>query len=109
MAHYIDAVRYPHRDRKLLLNQENGDASPGNFGDEVADLLHDEGSKSLCWLVDHDELGIAHQRAANCQHLLLAAGENASGGLGPRGKIGKHVEHVLKPPLAGAPGILDAK
>src|SRR5665213_3718428 len=41
VAHHIEPVRYPHRDRQLLLHQQDGDAAPGDFGNEVADLLHD--------------------------------------------------------------------
>ena len=38
VAHDIDAMGYPHRDRQLLLHQEDGDAAPCDFGDEVADV-----------------------------------------------------------------------
>src|ERR1700737_1922450 len=73
MAHHVDAMRYPHRDREFLLHQQDRDAAPGDLGDQVADLLHDKGSQPFGGLVDHDEFGVSHQRAANCQHLLLPA------------------------------------
>src|SRR5258705_6190379 len=73
VAHHVDAMRYPHCHREVLLHQQDRDAPPGDFGDQVADLLHDEGSQPFGGLVDHDEFWVAHQRAANCQHLLLAA------------------------------------
>src|SRR5258708_4641374 len=44
VAHHVDAMRYPHCDREFLLHQQDRDAPPGDFGDQVADLLHDEGS-----------------------------------------------------------------
>src|SRR4029077_14964459 len=109
MAHHVDTVRYPHRDREFLLYQQNGKATSGDFGDEIADLLHDERSKPLGRLVDHDEFRVAHQRTADGQHLLLAARQDAGRGIGPGGEIGKHFQHVFEPPLAGTPGILDAK
>ncbi len=72
VAHYIKPVRNPHRDRELLLDQQDGNAAPGNFGDEIADLLYNKGCQALGGLVDHDEFRIAHQRAADGQHLLFA-------------------------------------
>src|SRR6266851_9878967 len=109
MAHDVDTMRYPHCDREFLLHQQNRDAAPGDLGEQVADLVYDEGSQSFGGLVDHDEFRVAHQRAANCQHLLLAARQHAGRGVRPGCKVGKHLQHVLQPPLAGTPGILDAK
>ena len=109
MAHHIDAVRYPHGDRKLLFDQQDRDAAPGDFGDQVADLLNNHRCQPFGGLVDHHEFGIAHQCAANCQHLLLAARENTCGGIGARRKIRKHLQHALKPPFARNPCTLDAK
>jgi hypothetical protein len=48
-------------------------AASGNLGDQVADLLNNDRCQAFGGLVDHDEFGIAHERAANRQHLLLAA------------------------------------
>jgi hypothetical protein len=53
--------------------------------------------------------GVAHQRAANCQHLLLAARQQTGGGIGTRGEVWKHPQHVLEAPFPRTPGILDAK
>src|SRR3981081_278086 len=108
VAHHADPMRYAHCDREFLLHQQDRDAPPGDFGDQVADLLHDEGSQAFGGFVDHDEFWVAHQRAANCQHLLLAARQHAGRRVGPRCEIWKHLQHVLKPPLARTPGILDA-
>ena len=49
-------------------------------------------------LVQHQQLGLAHQRAAHGQHLLLAAGERAChllAALLQAGEAGKHVVNVL--------------
>jgi hypothetical protein len=43
------------------------------------------------------------------QHLLLAARQHTSGGIGPRGEVGKNLQHVLEPPFSATPGILNAK
>src|ERR1700694_928732 len=77
VAHDVDTMRYPHCDREFLLPQQNRDAAPGDLGEQVADLVYDQGSQSFGGLVDHDEFWVAHQRAANCQHLLLAARQHA--------------------------------
>src|SRR6266700_7669031 len=40
VSHDVDALRDPHRDRELLLNEQNRDAGLCDAGDEIADLLH---------------------------------------------------------------------
>jgi hypothetical protein len=45
---------------------------------ELADQLDDLRRQALGGLVDHDEVRVAHQRAAQGQHLLLAAGQHAA-------------------------------
>src|ERR1700676_295834 len=59
VAHHVDPMRYPHRDREFLLHQQDRDAARGDFSDQVADLLHDEGSEPFGGLVDHDEFRVA--------------------------------------------------
>src|SRR6186713_951536 len=109
MAHDVDALGDPHRDRQLLLDKENRDTGLRDAGDEIADLLHDQRRETFGRLVDHDEIRIAHQRPAGREHLLLAARQHARRRIGTRGEIGEHVEHVLKPPLAGTARVLDAE
>src|SRR5713226_2480540 len=109
VAHHVDAVRYPHRDRELLFHQKDRDAAPGDLGDQVADLLNDDGRQSFSRLINHDQFRVTHKRAAHSQHLLLAARQHAGWRVRPRCEVGKHLEHILEPPLAQTPGILDAK
>src|SRR5271165_1544535 len=109
MAHHIDTLRYPHGDRQLLFDQQDRDTAPGNVGDQVADLLNNDRCQAFGGLVDHDEFGVAHERAANRQHLLLTARQHTSGGIGARGEVWKHPQHVLEPPFSRTPGILNAK
>ena len=92
-------MRDAHRDRKLLLHQENGDAAPGDLGDQVADLLHNQRREPFGRLIDHHELGVAHQGAANGQHLLLATGQHAGGRVGAVGEVRKHAKHVVELPV----------
>src|SRR5258705_7078878 len=109
VAHHVDTMRYPHCDREFLLHQQDRDAAPGDLGDQIADLLNDDGRQSFSRLINHDQLRVAHKRAAHRQHLLLAARQHAGWRVRPGCEVGKHLEHVLKPPLAQTPGILDAK
>src|SRR5581483_6675163 len=109
VAHDVDAVGDAQRDRELLLDQQDGDAGLRYSRDEVADLLDDQRRQALGGLVDHDELGIAHQRTADGQHLLLAAGEHARRRVGAGGEIGKHLQHAFEPPFAGSADVLDAE
>jgi len=109
VPHDIDAMRNPERDRQLLLNQQDGDASLRDMRNQITDLLHDQRCQPFCRLVDHDEFRIAYQRAAGGEHLFLAAGQHTGRRIGARSEVGEHVEHVLQPPLAGTTGILDAQ
>src|SRR5260370_41089023 len=43
MAHDIEAVRKTHRDRKFLLHQQGGDATAGEFRQEVAHRVPTDG------------------------------------------------------------------
>ena len=47
------------------------------LADDVKDLLHQDGGQAHGGLVQHQQPGVAHQRPADGQHLLLAAGEGA--------------------------------
>ena len=49
------------------------------LGDGRHDLLHHDRREAHGGLVEHEQLGLGHQRAAHGEHLLLAAGEGAGG------------------------------
>src|SRR5262249_1420455 len=60
------------------------------------DMLDHYWREALGWLVDHDEIGISHQRSTHGQHLLLAAGQDAAwrvGSLLQQWENAKHVSH----------------
>ena len=58
-------------------------------------LLHDHRREAQRRLVQHDELGQAHQAAADREHLLLAAGHRPRGLPAPLGEARKQREHLL--------------
>ena len=58
-----------------------------DLGDDAEDLLHDDGREAERGLVEHEEARPRHERAADGEHLLLAAGHGA-GGLAPRARRG---------------------
>src|SRR6516165_1921257 len=61
MAHDIDALRDRERYGQLLLDDEDGDATLRNLKQKLANQLDQLGREPLGWLVDHDEVRIAHQ------------------------------------------------
>ena len=52
---------------------------------------------------------VAHQRAADREHLLLAAREHTARIVGALAQGGEHVEHVVHRPAAGTPWVLHAE
>ncbi len=74
---HIGAVRDRERLHDVLLDQQ--DRQP--FGIQPADqrehLLDQQGGEAERRLVEDQELGLAHQAAADRQHLLLAAGQGS--------------------------------
>ena len=61
----------------VLLHQQDGGAGGVQFLDNGEDLLHQQGSQTHGRLVQHQQLGLAHQGAAHGQHLLLTAGQGS--------------------------------
>ena len=56
------------------------------------------GDEALRRLVHQDQLGIGHQRAADRQHLLLAAAERAARMVDPLGELRKLLQHLVEVP-----------
>ena len=82
------------RDRHVLLDQHAGEPVAVQVTHGLQDALHDGGRQAQRGLVEHDELGRAHQTAADGEHLLLAARQRA-GGL--RAALGQHREQRIDP------------
>ena len=78
----------------MLLHQDHTH-SAGKLGQAVGDLLDDADPDAFGGLVEHQQLGPAQQRAADRQHLALAAGQCA--GRLPKAlrQLGKEIEHLV--------------
>ena len=77
MAHHQGAVGNGHGDGELLLDEQHRD-SPGLEGLQIlAHQLHDLGRQALGRFVDDDEVRVAHEGAAQREHLLLATRHHA--------------------------------
>src|SRR6185369_9389326 len=69
VAHHVAALRNLQRDRQLLLDQQDRDAAAAQLLQILSDELDDLWRQPFGRLVDHDQVGVAHQRAAKGQHL----------------------------------------
>ena len=69
----------------------------------MADQLNNFGRQSFGGLVDDDEIGVAHQGAAQREHLLLTARKHTGFVVFTLFEAGKHGEHVVKRPTAVLP------
>ncbi len=67
----------------ILLHQQDGDAARVDLPDDTEKLEHDRRREAKRGLIEKEELGLGHQRAADGHHLLLPAGERARGRLEP--------------------------
>ena len=72
------------------------------LGDDVEDLLHQNGSKTHGGLVEHQQLGMADEGSAHGQHLLLAAGEGSGDLALALQKPGEAGKDVVQLGLGGA-------
>ena len=62
----------------VLLDQEHRHTVLAQLFDDVEDLLDDDRRQTQRWLVEQQQLGLAHQRAADGEHLLFTAGHGAA-------------------------------
>src|SRR6185369_3678014 len=77
LAHLEDVavVGDLERGARVLLDEQDGDAGRAQSGDRREDVADDERREAEARLVEHQEPGLAHQRAADREHLPLASGE----------------------------------
>ncbi len=59
----------------VAVDDQRGDAVCADLADDAPDLGHDQRRQAFGGLVQDDQLRVRHQRAADRQHLLLAAGQ----------------------------------
>src|SRR6185436_17916830 len=79
VAHYIQALGDFHRDGELLLYEQNRNTTVTDLVEKTRDQFHDLRRQAFGGFVDHHQIRIAHERAAQREHLLLAAGHHTSG------------------------------
>src|SRR3954464_3989607 len=86
--------------QRLDLLVDDDDRQAGAFQRVQAgpDLLADDGCEPLRRLVEDEEARICHERAADGQHLLLAAGKLRAAVRQARAKPREEVEHALDGP-----------
>src|SRR5689334_13361727 len=93
---HVGALRDAQRHGDVLLDEQHGHAAPVEEADGVQHLLHDERREAERGLVEHDQLGRAHQAAADREHLLLAAGERAGELVAALGEAREHGEDLVE-------------
>ena len=89
----------------VLLDQQDGEPVPIEPADQGEHLLDQDRREAERRLVQDQELGLAHQAAADRQHLLLAARQRAGGldePLAEPWKDRQYVVEVLRPRGAAA-------
>ena len=92
----------------VLLHQQHSGAGFVDLLDDAEDFLHQDGGQAHGRLIHHQQLWMAHQRAAHGQHLLLAAGQGAGillHALLQAGKMREHHVQILLRFGAAAAGI----
>ena len=67
----------------MLLDEEQRGACVGETRQHRGKFIDDDRRESLARFVEHEQRGVRHQRAADREHLLLAARKRRSRGIGP--------------------------
>src|SRR2546427_704652 len=107
-VHDLAAVEHVHAigdgdgHRQILLDQQDGEARALELGDDAPDLAHQQRRQPLGGLVHQQERRVAHQGAADGQHLLLAARELAGAALRALGQAGEERVNLLERPAPPA-------
>src|SRR5215831_9866997 len=98
VLHHVAMVGDRERDRGALLDQQDGDRKLApDLGGALRQVLDHHGREAERKLVDQHELGSAHQRAAERQHLPLAARQKAAEPAAQLGEPGEELEdHLLQ-------------
>ena len=94
----IGAVANELREMNVLLGQQHRQSFLLELDDGVCHLLHDHRCNAFGGFVEQHQQGIAHQRAGNGQHLLLAAAHMGAAAIGHLAEIGKDGEELFEGP-----------
>src|SRR5258706_5193900 len=74
----VEIICKLHGEPRILFHDEDGDTSLAHFVELRKDLLDDNRRETKAEFVGKQHLWLSHQRAADGQHLLLAAGERVA-------------------------------
>src|SRR5262245_60291880 len=81
---------------RVLLDEQDGDAKLAQRGDNAKDLADDKRRETEARLVEKQEPRLRHQRAAEREHLPLAARERPRQLIAPLGEARKALEDRLE-------------
>src|SRR5947208_12542771 len=106
VLHHVAVVRDRERDGGALLDQKDRDAElAADLGEAARQILDDDRREAERELVDQQQLRPAHQRAAEREHLALAAGqESADAAAQIRERRKELIDHGLQAALLGGAG-----
>ena len=85
----------------VLLDQQDRDAKLAQSHHDTEDFTHNQRREAKAWLVEQQEARLGHQRAAERQHLTLAAGQRAGKLIASFGKTRKACVDILQIALYG--------
>src|SRR6266542_714659 len=104
VLHDVAVVRDPEREVRVLLDEQEARLLLAVHAlDDVEDFAHEQRREAERRLVEEDELRARHERAADREHLLLAAGEVAGEPLAALSQAREVVEHHLPVALEARP------
>src|SRR5688500_11083952 len=92
----VDPVRELQGELRVLLREQDRESLALEARDLVAQMVDHDGGQALRRLVEEEELRVAHERAGDGQHLLLAARQVPALPRGELSKLRKEVEDPLE-------------
>src|SRR5215470_789535 len=101
-AQDVGAIGHGESEGEVLLHEEDGQSLALELADHPPHLAHEEGSQPLRGLVEEEEVGIAHERAPDGQHLLLAARELVGAVASALAQPREELVHALQAPAPAA-------
>jgi hypothetical protein len=86
----------------VLLGQQHGNAHVAQLAQQLADALDDDRRQAFAGLVQQQPGRVAHERARDGEHLLLAAGQEAALPVRQLPELREELVDALDRPAAGA-------
>src|SRR4030095_11095336 len=90
--------------REVFVNDDRGDAGLAHRFNDSPDFTGDERRQAFSRLVKDQQCGIGHERSADREHLLLAAGKLLATMRESLGETWKSVKNTIERPLVPATG-----